>query len=292
MRRNIELQVGSLVLVAIVVASVGLLFLKEFKFRTATYPIHVSFPEASGISEGAPVLIRGVKGGQVQEIRLERERVELILGIEEGVDISVDAEFVMQPDLMSPTYITVAQGRSPEILSAGDHVDGTAHVELAAMLENSAGLLLRVDRLTRRLDDFLASGKVDTLLAELGGGARELRLLAAESRETLPGALAELEGLAAELRSFSEVLKPKLGDGLDRMGSLAAELESLSGQMREASVGFVAMGRQLEEGEGTLGRLVAEDDLYLRLESALGRVDTLIADIKADPKRYLTFELF
>ncbi len=292
MRRNVELQVGSLVLVAIVAISFGLLFLKEFKFRTATWPVEVSFPEASGLSVGAPVLIRGVEAGKVQSIDLDRENVQVVLGIEEGVEISEDALFVIQPDMMGPTYVTVEQGKSEVALRPNAEVTGVAHVELAALLENSAGLLLRVDRLTRRFDEFVESGKIDTLIADLSGGARELRLLAAESRETLPTSLARLDELSAELGAFLRENGPQLGKGVERFVALSEELEALSADMRAASGGLKFMSDQVESGQGTLGRLVAEEDLYLRMQSTLEEVDSLLADIKADPTRYLTFELF
>jgi phospholipid/cholesterol/gamma-HCH transport system substrate-binding protein len=291
-RRNIELQVGSLVLVAIVAASFGLLFLKEFKFRTATWPVEVSFPEASGLSVGAPVLIRGVERGKVQSIRLERETVQVTLGIEEGTEISEDALFVIQPDMMGPTYVTVEQGSSGVVIEPGAQLTGVAHVELASLLENSAGLLVRMDRLTRRFDDLMSDGRLDTLAADISGGARELRLLAEVSRKTLPRSLEHLDLLTLELTTFIKETGPKLGSGLDRLNALSLQLETLSADLHDASGGLKYMSDQLESGQGTLGRLVAEDDLYVRLESTVIEVDSLIADIKANPRRYFNFELF
>ena len=61
MRRNVELQVGALVIVAIVALSMGLLFLKEFRFATQTWNVEVSFPSAGRVSKGAPLLMRGVE---------------------------------------------------------------------------------------------------------------------------------------------------------------------------------------------------------------------------------------
>lgn len=292
MRRNVELQVGSLVLVAIVAASFGLLFLKEFKFRSATWPVEVSFPEASGLSVGAPVLIRGVERGKVQSIRLERENVVVTLGIEEEVDISEDALFIIQPDMMGPTYVTVDQGVSETSIEPGASLSGVAHVELAALLENSAGLLVRVDRLTRRFDDFMAGGKVDTLILDLSASSRELRLLSEASRVALPRSLAGLDILTDELSTFIKETGPKVGTGLDRLNALSLELETLSADVRAATGGLKYVSDQVESGQGTLGCLVAEDDLYIRLENTVIEVDSLIADIKANPRRYFNFELF
>jgi len=291
-RRNIELQVGTLVLVAIVAVSFGLLFLKEFKFRTATWPLEVSFSDASGVSVGAPILIRGVEKGKVQSIRLERGKVDLVLGIEEGVEITDDAIIAIQPDMLGPTYVTIEQGTSGTMLEPGAQMEGIARVELAALLENSAGLLLRVDRLTRRVDEFIACGAADSLFADISSGARELRLLAAETREVLPPALEHLDELSLELGRFSRELRPEVFGSLEHLDSLTVELRSLSADLRVAGGGLEFMGEQLESGQGTLGRLVAEDDLYLRLQSTLGEVDSLVADIKANPKRYISFELF
>jgi phospholipid/cholesterol/gamma-HCH transport system substrate-binding protein len=291
-KRNVELQVGSLVLVAIVAASFGLLFLKEFKFRTATWTVEASFPDAAGVSVGAPVLIRGVEKGKVQSIHLDRETVNLILGIEEGVDITKDAAFFIQPDMMGPTYVVVEQGTSTIMLETGAHLEGKARVEIAGLLENSAGLLLRVDRLTRRMDDFLASGSADSLIADISGSAYELRQLAAESRVALPRSLARLDALSEELLEFSQELRPQLGQGLERVIALSKEVEALSAELRQATGGLQFMSDQLESGQGTLGRMVAEEDLYLRMESTLGEIDSLLEDIKENPTRYFNFELF
>ena len=69
-------------------------------------------------------------------------------------------------------------------------------------------------------------------------------------------------------------------------------METLSADVRAATGGLKYVSDQVESGQGTLGRLVAEDDLYIRLENTVIEVDSLIADIKANPRRYFNFELF
>ncbi len=48
----------------------------------------------------------------------------------------------------------------------------------------------------------------------------------------------------------------------------------------------------LNNGEGTMGRLLKDDDMAVKLESAIAGLDSLIEDIKLHPGRYLTFSLF
>jgi phospholipid/cholesterol/gamma-HCH transport system substrate-binding protein len=48
----------------------------------------------------------------------------------------------------------------------------------------------------------------------------------------------------------------------------------------------------IERGDGTLGKLVNQDQLYKRADKVLSEVEGLITDIKKDPKRYFKFSVF
>jgi phospholipid/cholesterol/gamma-HCH transport system substrate-binding protein len=48
----------------------------------------------------------------------------------------------------------------------------------------------------------------------------------------------------------------------------------------------------VESGKGTLGMMVNDRDLYSRMIQTLSSMDSLIADIKADPKKYVHVSLF
>jgi phospholipid/cholesterol/gamma-HCH transport system substrate-binding protein len=48
----------------------------------------------------------------------------------------------------------------------------------------------------------------------------------------------------------------------------------------------------IERGEGTLGRLANDDSLYLNLNQAAANLNLLVADIRENPRRYLTVRVF
>ncbi|MDP6419661.1 MAG: MlaD family protein [Candidatus Krumholzibacteria bacterium] len=292
MRRNIELQVGLLVVFAMIATTFWLLFLKEFKFQIATWPVHVNFPETAGITEGAPVYVLGVKKGDVGKIELERNGVVLTLEIEEGVELSKDALFFVQPDLMGPTYVNVRQGTSSETLSEGARVSGVAHAELGALLEDTAQLLARLDIMGERLGALIAGEGMDSIMIDLGSGARDLRFLAGEGRLRLPKALADLEGLSQELRDFVGSGQGFLTRGEESLLPLIGRFDSLLIDLNAAGPGIRSLGRSLESGEGTLGRLLNEEDVYQDIKMTLQSVDSLIQDIRAHPTKYFKLEIF
>jgi phospholipid/cholesterol/gamma-HCH transport system substrate-binding protein len=48
----------------------------------------------------------------------------------------------------------------------------------------------------------------------------------------------------------------------------------------------------VNSGQGTLGKLVNDDHVYVETREALAELRALIADIKAHPKKYLTVKIF
>ena len=50
--------------------------------------------------------------------------------------------------------------------------------------------------------------------------------------------------------------------------------------------------KSIESGEGTIGKLMKDEDLYNNLEASTKEVELLIKDLKEHPKRYVHFSLF
>jgi phospholipid/cholesterol/gamma-HCH transport system substrate-binding protein len=49
---------------------------------------------------------------------------------------------------------------------------------------------------------------------------------------------------------------------------------------------------KVERGDGTLGKLVTQRDLYDRADKLLSDVESLMADVKKNPTRYFKFSVF
>jgi phospholipid/cholesterol/gamma-HCH transport system substrate-binding protein len=48
----------------------------------------------------------------------------------------------------------------------------------------------------------------------------------------------------------------------------------------------------VNKGEGTLGLLVTDKELYTNLTKSTANLESLLADLEANPKRYVHFSLF
>ena len=49
---------------------------------------------------------------------------------------------------------------------------------------------------------------------------------------------------------------------------------------------------KINQGQGTLGKLIKNDSLYINLNKSAEDLDKFLKDIKANPKRYVDFSIF
>ena len=69
-------------------------------------------------------------------------------------------------------------------------------------------------------------------------------------------------------------------------------MESTSVAMQNTFANLDDISKGIRDGRGTVGRLVKDEAVYEHLDRTLTSVDSLIEDIKRNPKRYLTIEIF
>ena len=55
---------------------------------------------------------------------------------------------------------------------------------------------------------------------------------------------------------------------------------------------FDAVMKKIEQGEGSIGKLVNDEKLYDNLDAASKELEELLRDLKENPKRYLHISVF
>ena len=114
-------------------------------------------------------------------------------------------------------------------------------------------------------------------------------------------------GLGSGSRQLDSVLRyathlsanlSRASDSLDVAGIqhnleiATANLAQLTARMDTASVTFALVLAKLERGEGTAGLALNDPRLYENAAAAMARLESLLADIRANPKRYVNIRLF
>ena len=81
-----------------------------------------------------------------------------------------------------------------------------------------------------------------------------------------------------------------VGDLADTMRAL--QLQSVVRHLDSSAYTLRDILARVAQGQGTLGKLLVEDSLYRQAQRAVQQLDSLVLDIRKQPKRYVHFSLF
>jgi phospholipid/cholesterol/gamma-HCH transport system substrate-binding protein len=100
-----------------------------------------SFDEIGGLSVRAPVVISGVKVGQVTEIALDKDlRARVMMDVDSDLQLSVDTSAgIRTSGLLGDQFVALEPGFEEELLTSGDEFSFT---ENAFNIEKLVGTLI------------------------------------------------------------------------------------------------------------------------------------------------------
>ncbi|TVP78009.1 MAG: MCE family protein [Gemmatimonadales bacterium] len=286
-----EIRIGVFVILGLFGALLLLFLLTDPATFRGRYIVTTVVDDAGGVRSGDPVQMRGVNIGRVRQFSMENDQVTIHLEINGEWEIPVDSRTrVAGMGLLGGRTIEVVPGTSSEILARGDRIPGESTgdlTDLAGTLGEDAAEIM--DRIRGLIDD----PTVDALQ----GTAMDARVLVGELSSMVARQQDEVDRLASSLRRSAEGLEeslegPELARTLARADSTMAELHRSSQRLDRASASLEEVLRRMEEGEGTLGRLSADDSVYENLNLTLESFRALAEDIQENPGRYVRLRIF
>jgi phospholipid/cholesterol/gamma-HCH transport system substrate-binding protein len=138
----------------------------------------------------------------------------------------------------------------------------------------------------------------DPTITGVEAGVQEMRDLLAELSSIAKAQGAELERLTGTLNQAAEGIAeasesaPDFTRAVAHADSALQRVNATSETLDRAITSLEGLLARLERGEGTLGQLVANDSLYNNLNRAAESVHLLATDVRENPKKYLTVEIF
>lgn len=305
MRREVKIGVFAVVMLGCLWG--GIRFLSGIDIFSRNIPYYVAYPEISGIQTATPVTIQGVKVGTVTAIGFDptvSRNVVLQLTVRRSFRLPTDSEARIYSDgIMGGKAIAIEMGSGSQFLSKGDTLRAAGTRDMLA----AAGTELAdvKERLTRVMDNLAVTlESVNALLQDnksnIDGTLSHLNSISGAMDDVLTAEKGSLKRAVDNIGKFSTAL----GENSERFSSLIANLDRFSQQLTEADIDSLSLGlrttlgelnrtvSRINEGEGTVGKLMNDSQLYESLEAASANLSALLADLKAHPKRYVHFSIF
>ena len=296
--RDQALRVGLFLLVAIAVTVILLYTLTDAAMFRGRYIVSTRVPDAGGIRRADPVQMRGVNIGRVMGFAIAPEGVTIRLEIEGQYRVPVDSKVELRSaGLLGGMVANIVPGKATETLRYGDTVKGAAE---EAMQSATQRLLDRAGSAMDRVDALLS----DAFVKDIHGGGTDLRALLKTLSDTTKEQREELRVLEASLKrnsdSFEKVAgAPELERAVKRLDGIAERTDKLVESLNRSSESAEQLLARLDRGEGTMGKLSKDEQLYKDMSDAVqtlkksaNDLSELVTDIKKNPKKYLKFSVF
>lgn len=300
-KRYGELQIGITVLVAVVVLIFGVLWFQGFTARSGTMDLIVYFPQVSGLDKGDPVEVAGVSQGKVKELEYEKGRAKLILALDKDTELYRNARVrVTNFGMMGQKFVAIDPG-TPGLppLDTSKPLIGEYESSIAEMMSGAGRtvavmetLAVKISTLMSAIDSAGGGEAVGRTLRNMESVSGDLAELSRESKGDIKSAVRNFNASSGELRELLAEKGPTLRGTIDNFSSSSARIDSLSMQLAEISRDLNALVAQAGDTDGNVGAMLNDRELYDRLLRTMARADSLVADVKRNPRRYFKFSIF
>jgi len=300
MKKRDDVLVGIVMALAIIVAIVGSLWLARGGLSKG-YALYAKFPWSSGLKQGQPVLLAGVNIGYVDQVELRQDgtvlttfRVGRSYKVPQGTVATVipngifgDMAIALTPKRPNPLSVpendTIAVGPSApgiaDLTSKGDSIATSVNAITTALqkeLVASGGVA--------DLRKTLASS--NALVLNMNRLVTEFSAVAAEQNRQLSMTQASLR------RATSGVDSAKIDSTLKNVRATTENLAVLSADFKQTSAKLDSIISKANNGPGTVGLALNDPGAYNDVRSLIQHMDSIMVDLKKNPRRYINLKIF
>lgn len=262
-----EMRVGLFAVIAVAVFAWATIRVSD---KTAVhgggYPLTVVFENATGLKMKAPVELAGVPVGVIRHIELlDSRQAKVTLAIAKGVKLPNDSRAVLRTrGFLGETYVEIIPG-TPDLpdLGSGEQIPFASR-----------------------------SGDVNSLVSQFNSIAEDIKHITSSLRQTMgEGDASPVNQIVKNLETFTSAIKDltlRNEGNVDRvttnLAAMTDELRSLIARgkvdVEESMDRIASITRKIDEGKGTVGRLVNDEETIDRLNETVDSLNETLGGFR------------
>lgn len=299
-----ELKTGIVAIVAISLFVWGFNFLKGMNlFSKANRTFKTEYANVQGLNTASVVTINGVVVGKVLDITFSKEStkkgsLEVEFSVENDFEFSKSSVAkIYSTSLMGGKSLAVVPSYDGETAVSGDVLRGeiesdifsTASEMLNPMQAKIENVISNIDSLMVGLNDVLDINSRNHLKATIiqlnntvttfNNAGKKLDNMLAANSSSITATISNAKKITDDFSKFSANLASV---------NLAETVQNLEKTLDNVNT----LLTNIENGKGTIGKLMTDDQMYINLENASKEMEELLREMKEHPKRFVHFSLF
>jgi phospholipid/cholesterol/gamma-HCH transport system substrate-binding protein len=295
-----EIKIGLMAIVAIALLIFGYNFLKGKNLLEDSRTFYAVYDQVEGLNASSAVTINGLQVGSVSKIDI-REDAKLVVTMNIKNDYPFSDTSIAEiygGDLIGGKSVAIVPNfESKTIAKSGDTLKGKIEIGLLELVND------QLSPLQKKIEDGVSS--VDTLLNSIN------YIMDEKTNKSLKNSILSFNETINQLNSTSKEINNLIKTNSDEFTNTMSNLSEVSDKFNRISdslskIEFNKLVKDLEkslaqvksitskidQGEGSLGKLINDENMYTNLENASKQMEELLQDMKLNPKRYVHFSVF
>lgn len=298
MKISNETKVGTITAISIAILILGYNFMKGENLFTDYNKYYATYDEIDGLYKSNPVMINGYKVGQVSNVTMDPRSLKLLIEIKVPNRIKVPNNSIMKivnTDMIGSKGVYLIMGNSKVYALGNDTLNS----------DKDPGMAKTVSKLIAPLSE-----KINVLISEINSQISDDQI-----KKTLQGLNKTLETVDLAVENIDKMLKSK-DNGIDKIVSDISyvtgdlknstpkingilsdikqttdelnrlQLESTINELKKAIAEITITIENINKGQGSIGKLATNDELYNKLNTTIDNFNKLATDIQKYPRRY------
>lgn len=290
-----EIKIGLSVLAALVILYFGIEFLKGHSPLSKHTEYYAVYDDVLGLAPTANVNLSGLKIGQVSTVELMEDqpgKVVVAFRLDKDVKLPYGTKASIEKDLLGTSSLIIELGNETKYYNSGDTIPGTLASglmsEVSDMLPEITGVIPKIDSLITNMNNIAGNPAINNTLNNLETlthGLNGIITNVDKATRPLPAVVNEANQLVNSLNAIAADLK-LLSSNMSNLplNETVAEVNHIATNLAQLTDG-------LKSNDSSLGQLINNADLYDNLRNVTANIDSLIIDIKKNPKRYISIKL-
>ncbi|MCC6816403.1 MAG: MCE family protein [Saprospiraceae bacterium] len=323
MKLSYEARIGILATITLIILVVGYKFLKGNNLFDNHKTYYAIYDNVGQLDPSAPVFTRGIKVGTVLKVELAEDNPDKVL-----VTMDVKGNIRLPKNTLAVLLSTGLLGGKAIDLRFDHHCTddcvpskGMLNSEVESMLtsilpksEIEEYMEAIGSKLKNTLDSSGKKSQFNSMSNDLGSTLHNLHLLSIKLNELIEANTKQINTTVSGLSTLSSTLSSN-AKSIDQS---LKNLETITSQLKNADAGKLVQNStetlksiektsqeatkslkeiqqlisQINNGNGTLSKLIKDPTLYKNLELSTQSLEKLLTDLKANPGRYVHFSVF
>lgn len=299
-----QAKVGIFTFVTVAIFILGFYFLKGTNLFVRKNVYYAVYERVDGLYKSNLIEINGFPIGRVGSMNRDPETGKIVVELDLDKNVKVPKSdstvaLLVSTDFLGSKKVKLVFGSSGTYMNDGDTISTLFKKDLTEQLGSEIDpIMADVNKMLPTLDsavggirlmfDVNDSRSIYTTLSKVNRAVDGINGIIAKNDKTIGLTLDNLQSFTENLKKNNDKITHLLGNFNDLSDSLKqANLKETIENLNATITQLKTMLTDINQGKGTLGKIVKDDGLYTKVDSAIGNLNGLLKDVKARPYRYI-----